>query len=94
MSQKGIFVAESKNLFLKTKSIFILKKYFSHLENYKKLSIIKYNKKLQEKLGITSIDFKEETQSEIEIKIKKDYIGKNKGKKIKLINIEENENNK
>ena len=93
MSQKGIFVAESKNLFLKTKSIFILKKYFSHLENYKKLSIIKYNKKLQEKLGIASIDFKEETQSEIEIKIKKDYIGKNKGKKIKLINIEENENN-
>ena len=73
MSQKGIFVAESKNLFLKTKSIFILKKYFSHHENYKKLSIIKYNKKLQEKLGIASIDFKEETQSEIEIKIKKDY---------------------
>ena len=93
MSQKGIFVAESKNLFLKTKSNFILKKYFSHLENYKKLSIIKYNKKLQEKLGITSIDFKEETQSEIEIKIKKDYIGKNKGKKIKLINIDEKENN-
>ena len=92
MSQKGIFVAESKNLFLKTKSIFILKKYFSHLENYKKLIIIKYNKKLQEKLGITSIDFKEATQSEIEIKIKKDYIGKNKGKKIKLINIEENGN--
>ena len=93
MSHKGIFVAESKNLFLKTKSIFILKKYFSHLENYKKLSIIKYNKKLQEKLGIASIDFKEETQSEIEIKIKKDYIGKNKGKKIKLINIDEKENN-
>ena len=57
------------------------------------MSIIKYNKKLQEKLGIASIDFKEETQSEIEIKIKKDYIGKNKGKKIKLINIEEKENN-
>ena len=93
MSQKEILVAESKNLFLKTKSNFILKKYFSYLENYKKLSIIKYNKKLQEKLGITSIDFKEATQSEIEIKIKKDYIGKNKGKKIKLINIEENENN-
>ena len=79
MSQKEIFVAESKNLFLK--SNFILKKYFSHLENYKKLSVIKCNIKLQNKLGITSIDFKEATQSEIEIKIKKDYIGKNKGKK-------------
>ena len=46
MSQKEILVAETRNLFLKTKSNFILKKFFSYLENYKKLSIIKYNKKL------------------------------------------------
>ena len=85
-------LVETRNLFLKTKSNFILKKFFSHLENYKKLSIIKYNKILQQKLGITSVDFKEETQTEIEVKIKKDYIGKNEGKKIKLINIDEKEN--
>ena len=74
-------IVEAGNLFLKTKSNFILQKFFSHLENYKKLSIIKYNKRLQKKLGITSVDFKEETQTEIEVKIKKDYLGKNKGKK-------------
>ena len=85
-------LVETRNLFLKTKSNYILKKFFSHLENYKKLSIIKYNKILQQKLGITSVDFKEETQTEIEVKIKKDYIGIYEGKKIKLINIDEKEN--
>ena len=80
MSKKEILVAETGGLFFKIKSNFILKKFFYHLGNHKKLSIIKYNKQLQKKFGITSIDFKEETQSEIEIKIKRDYIGKNKGK--------------
>ena len=41
------FLVETRNLFLKTKTNFILKKFFSHLENNKKLSIIKYNKKFQ-----------------------------------------------
>ena len=73
---------------LKKKVILFWKKIFYPLGTYKKLSIIKYNKNVQEKLGIAPNDFKEATQTEPETKIKRII-----SVKIKLINIEENENN-
>ena len=80
---------ESKDIFKNLKSDYFLQKLFNSLFTKKSLYIIKYNKKIKDRLGISVKDYKEysEKYSSIEIEIK--TIKKIYGK---FINIkEENE---
>ena len=52
------------------KSKYILQKIFKNLEYNKKLVIMQYNKKLQEKSDLNINDYKEYLQIEIEVVIK------------------------
>ena len=63
---------EISNQLLLIKNNFILKKVlFSFYKNNKSLEIIKYNKKLQKRLDLGIVDYKEysETKTSIEIEI-------------------------
>ena len=42
----------------KIKSIFILKKIYNNVDYKRKLNIITYNKRIQQKLGVSLIDFR------------------------------------
>ena len=79
---------ESKYYFENIKSNFILKRIFNYIKKIKLLEIVKYNKKLQERLNKTLDDYKEYSQlySSIEIELKTAYKGE-------FINIS-NENKK
>ena len=63
---------ESKDIFKNLKSDYIFKKLFHYLLKRKSLDIIKYNKKLKERINISIKDYKEysEIYSPIEIEIK------------------------
>ena len=63
---------ESKDLFKNLKSNYIFKKLFHNLLKKKSLDIIKYNKKIKERINISIKDYKEysEIYSSIEIEIK------------------------
>ena len=80
---------EVKDLFIKLKSNYILKKLFNNLLKRKSLDIIKYNKYIKNRINISNEDYKEYSEIyssiELEIKVAKDKYGK-------FINIkEENE---
>ena len=55
------------NLLHNIKSKYILQQIFKNLEYEKKLKIIKYNKKLQEKLNVNVNDYEKYLQIEIEV---------------------------
>ena len=63
---------ESKDLLKKLKSDYFLQKLFYNLLKKKSLDIIKYNKKIKERINISIKDYKEysEIYSSIEIEIK------------------------
>ena len=63
---------ESEDLFKNLKSNYIFKKLFHNLLKKKSLDIIKYNKKIKERINISIKDYKEysEIYSSIEIEIK------------------------
>ena len=63
---------ESKDTFKKYKSNYILKKLFNNLLKKKSLDIIKYNKKIKNRINISIKDYKEysEIYSSIEIELK------------------------
>ena len=63
---------ESKNILTNLKSNYILKKLFHNLMKKKYLDIIKYNKKIKERINLSIKDYKEysEVYSSIEIDIK------------------------
>ena len=63
---------ESKDLFKNLKSNYIFKKLFHNLLKKKSLDIIKYNKKIKERINISIKDYKEysEMYSSIEIEMK------------------------
>ena len=63
---------KSKDLFIKLKSDYFLRKLFNNLLKKKSLDIIKYNKNLKDRLDISIKDYKEysEIYSLIELEIK------------------------
>ena len=63
---------EPKNIFKKLKSDYFLQKLFYNLLKKKSLDIIKYNKKIKERINLSIKDYKEysEIYSPIEIEIK------------------------
>ena len=63
---------EAKGVFKKIKSDYFLRKLFYNLLKKKSLDIIKYNKKIKERINISIKDYKEysEIYSSIEIEIK------------------------
>ena len=81
-------VLKSKVYFENLKSNYFLQKIFEHIKRNKSLKIIKYNKKIQNRLNISIKDYKEysEIYSSIEIEIipiKNEYV--------KFINIKGDE---
>ena len=66
------------------KSRYILSKIYNNMTKKKKLEIIKYNKKIQNRLNLDVNDYKEYSEIEIEIIPTKDKYGK-------FININEND---
>ena len=75
----GIFFSEEKikkedNKIKNIKSRFILKKIFDNLETKKKLSLIKLNKNIMERLNINIKDYNEYFETEIEINPDNDEI--------------------
>ena len=66
------------------KSRYILSKIYNNITKKKKLEIIKYNKKIQNRLNLDVKDYKEYSEIEIEIIPAKDKYGK-------FINIKEND---
>ena len=70
------------------KRIYILKKVFNHIQKFKSLDIIKYNKKIQQKLNLNINDYKKHSEiySTVEIEI-----APIKNKYGKFININKNE---
>ena len=68
------------------KSKYILVKIFTNLDKKRKLNIIKYNKKVQDRLDISVIDFQEFSSIELKIKLAKDKYGT-------FINIKKEEQN-
>ena len=79
---------ESKDIFKNLKSDFFIQKVFYNLLKKKSLDIIKYNKKIKERINISIKDYKEysEMYSSIEIEIKPVN-----NKFAKFINMNENE---
>ena len=79
---------ESKDIFKNLKNDYFLQKLFHNLLQKKSLDIIKYNKKIKERINISIKDYKEysEMYSSIEIEIK--LINNKYGK---FINMNENE---
>ena len=79
---------ESKDILKNLKNDYFLQKLFHNLLKKKSLDIIKYNKKIKERINISIKDYKEysEIYSSIEIEIKP--VNNKYGK---FINIEENE---
>ena len=63
---------ESKDVFKNLRSNYILKKVFYNLLKKKSLDIIKYNKKIKNRINISNKNYKEysEIYSSIEIEIK------------------------
>ena len=66
------------------KSRYILSKIYNNMTKKKKLEIVKYNKKIQNRINLSVNDYKEYCEEEIEIIPKK-------GKYGKFININEND---
>ena len=66
------------------KSRYILSKIYDNMTKKKKLQIVKYNKRIQNRLNLDVKDYKEYCEIEIEIKT-------TKGKYGKFINIDEND---
>ena len=66
------------------KSRYILSKIYNNMTMKKKLKIVKYNKRIQNRLNLSTEDYKECCEIEIEIIPKKDIYGK-------FININEND---
>ena len=62
------------------KSKYIIEEIFSFFEEAKKLEIIRYNKKIQEKMGVTFETYKDFGKIEIEITMEKDHDIKGKEK--------------
>ena len=60
---------ETNKFFNKIKSKLILWKIFNSIKQNKLYKIIQYNKRLQNKLGLSINDFKRYTQIEIEVEI-------------------------
>ena len=56
-----------ENITNKVKSKYILKLIFDHLQKCKLLSIIKYNKNIQNRIDISLIDYKKFLQIEIKV---------------------------
>ena len=71
LSKENKKECNSKNYFYNLKSDYFLLKIFEYIKRNKSLEIIKYNKKIQNRLKINIKDFKEysETYSSIEIEI-------------------------
>ena len=65
------------------KSRYILSKIYNNMTKKKKLIIVKYNKKIQNRLNLSTKDYKEYCEIEIEIIPNKDKYGK-------FININKN----
>ena len=63
---------ESKDIFKNSKNDYFLQKLFNHLLKKKSLDIIKYNKKIKERINLSIKDYKEysEIYSPIEIEKK------------------------
>ena len=70
--KKGSNKIESKDIFKNLKNDYFLQKLFYNLLKKKSLDIIKYNKKIKERININIKDYKEysEIYSSIEIEIK------------------------
>ena len=70
--KKGSNKIESKDIFKNLKSDYFLRKLFNHLLKRKSLDIIKYNKKMKQRINISIKDYKEylEIYSPIVIEIK------------------------
>ena len=66
------------------KSRYILSKIYNNMTIKKKLEIVKYNKKIQNRLNLDVKDYKEYSEIEIDIIPTKDKYGK-------FINIDEND---
>ena len=71
--EKIIKKSKTKIDLINIKSKFILKKIFESIQKNKVLNIIKYNKKIQNRLNITQNDYKEFLNIEIEIVPFQDY---------------------
>ena len=86
ISKENRSVLKSKVYFENLKSDYFLQKIFEHIKKNKALGIIKYNKKIQNRLNISIKDYKEysEIYSSIEIEIIPI-----KNKYAKFINIKE-----
>ena len=76
MNSRNISSNEQKNEFEKLKSDYFLRKLFDILDKNKSLIIMKYNKKLQKRLNINIIDYKEYSEIEIELKLDNDKYAK------------------
>ena len=83
--------AKANPIIEKIKSRYILSKIYDIMSKKKKLEIVKYNKKIKERINISIKDYKEysEIYSSIEIEIKP--VNNKYGKFIKFINMNENE---
>ena len=70
--KKDINNIEDKCVFKKIRNAYFLRKAFNYLQKKNSLEIIKYNKKIKERLNININDYKEycETYSSIEIELK------------------------
>ena len=75
MNSRNISMNEPKKEFDNIKSDFIFKKIISFIKRNKSLNIMKYNKKLQKRLNINIIDYKEYSEIEIELKLADDKYG-------------------
>ena len=51
------------------RSSYILKQIFEVVNEYKKLKIINYNKKIQERIDISILDYKKFLEIELELKL-------------------------
>jgi len=72
---KEIETLNKNNILLNINSIYSLKLLFSYLKYDKILSLIKYNKSLQNKIGIEKNNYKDYSNIEINSKVIKDKIG-------------------
>ena len=73
---KRFDATKNRKVLEKIRSNFILKTIFRNLKINKYLNIIKYNKKIQRRLNLSFIDYKEYTEIEIEIIPKENEYGK------------------
>ena len=87
ISKNEKYKGDFKNL----KSDYLLKKVFNIMKKNKSLNIIKYNKKMQNRLNLSISDYKEYSQlySSIEIELK--FYDNSNNKQAKFINIPDEE---